>query len=588
MADEFADLFEENNPPSKRELAAVKVTQGATGGFAGEIGGVVNAARTTGVGRFLADKLLGVPEVVPPAGAPGQGVVDAYRAGRNAIDKREEEIEAAYPVASKVIEGGTALVTGIATGALAGPGRLAQVGLAGAEGLASGVGYSKGDLTKGEVGKVAKDAAISGAISAALPAVTAGVKAIRDRRAVTQALKKAGVGKGADELGKTVLDTGEGLRPRPGETGKEFKKRVLQEAAKKRAGAAKEDVRQQILNEVNEGDRGFKTTPTQQKHLDKAGDAIADEVTTGPDATIVRKAIQGEAKPGRALLKPVIRKVNSEKDAAYDTFAQHGRNLVDPVGYKNELQRRAQDAINAGDKTGADDLLAIASDFSDMVTQRTVPLDLKSLRKWTTGLQNAAAGAVGALNLHKSAGQKAVMSAHASEIMDDLLTEAAKGEKVLEAAADTIRKKNRRLNGLLTVEKALELRQYKEATGESLGRQAAKAALYGAGGAGVTGATTYGITDDPGKALKAAAIGAIGGATPKLGQIGLRQLRSGSTNRAIKRGLQDEAILAAGGIPERNKLGTSGRLAGKVAAPYVTKPDEPAPDTDDYGDLFAP
>jgi hypothetical protein len=135
---------------------------------------------------------------------------------------------------------------------------------------------------------------------------------------------------------------------------------------------------------------------------------------------------------------------------------------------------------------------------------------------------------------------------------------------------------------LLTADKALELRQYKEATGKSLLRQGLEGGLGGAAGAIGLGGAAYALTDDPSKIAGAAGSGFAAGVIPKLGAIGLRKYRHGATTRAIKQGLKDEAALAAGVIPDRNKLGTAGRLVGKVAAPYATRSDEPADELDAY------
>jgi hypothetical protein len=143
---------------------------------------------------------------------------------------------------------------------------------------------------------------------------------------------------------------------------------------------------------------------------------------------------------------------------------------------------------------------------------------------------------------------------------------------------------------LLTADKALELRQYKEATGKTTGRQIAGYVASSVGGSAAAGGIAAAASGDGSRlenALTTGALGLAGAGVAAVGLRGYRKLERGATTRAIKQGLKDEAALAAGVIPDRNKLGTSGRIAAKVAPPYVakwTKPEETS--EDDFTDLF--
>lgn len=103
-----------------------------------------------------------------PAGKSGlQHLLDTYRQGRDAKVAEDEEAQARSPKASlagsvvggaipAVASGGASLSGGIGAAALRGAGAGAL------EGAVAGAGTSKSDLTRGEVGGVAKDALLGG------------------------------------------------------------------------------------------------------------------------------------------------------------------------------------------------------------------------------------------------------------------------------------------------------------------------------------------------------------------------------------------------------------------------------------------
>lgn len=145
--DAMPDAPAAKEEPGILEAGARAVARGATMDFADEIGGAFESMFT--------DK--------------------TYAQARDESRAKFKAAEEAHPFVTglgQVIGGvGAGLVTGGAAGAVGKLGARGVAALAGAEGAVQGIGASEGDLTKGEFGTVAKDAAIGGAVGTALGAV---------------------------------------------------------------------------------------------------------------------------------------------------------------------------------------------------------------------------------------------------------------------------------------------------------------------------------------------------------------------------------------------------------------------------------
>jgi hypothetical protein len=156
--------------------------QGATFGFADEIEGGLGAAGDVLMGRSTLENIM-----------------DSYRANRDASRQQYDIAAERSPTATTLGNIGGGILSGIATAGLGGAGAAAntagtlqkilnasKVGAAG--GAVAGVGTSEGDLTKGELGRVAADtvdstlagAVIGGGLQGAVQAGKAGLGAAKD------------------------------------------------------------------------------------------------------------------------------------------------------------------------------------------------------------------------------------------------------------------------------------------------------------------------------------------------------------------------------------------------------------------------
>lgn len=118
-------------------------------------GGLPAAAIRKGMQGLLGgyyDEAVGAIGAIPKSLMEGKGIGDSYREGRDEIRGLLGETEAQYPKTSSVAN---------IAGAIAGPGKLVK-GAKGAlvAGGLLGLGESKADLTKGEVGRAALDTGV--------------------------------------------------------------------------------------------------------------------------------------------------------------------------------------------------------------------------------------------------------------------------------------------------------------------------------------------------------------------------------------------------------------------------------------------
>jgi hypothetical protein len=153
-----------------------------------------------------ADELYGLGGAVLGKREENEGFWDRYKRFRDEERARVDAIKEESPIWSttgEIIGGvGSALATGGLALKARGGAALGRAGLAklgAAEGLAAGAGFSRSDLTEGEVGGVAADAALGGALGAAGPYVLP--PALRGAaRAVGTPLRGAAVGAAAGAL----------------------------------------------------------------------------------------------------------------------------------------------------------------------------------------------------------------------------------------------------------------------------------------------------------------------------------------------------------------------------------------------------
>jgi hypothetical protein len=381
-----------------------------------------------------------------------------------------------------------------ATGALATAGRVGSAGVrGGVEGAAFGVGQSEADDAMGVLRDVGTSAGLGGAMGIAGQTVAEGVKT----------------------GGKAIA--------------KNLKKRVV--------------------NEFAEGLES-KTTPTQQKHLDRAQDDIYREVSTGPDAKAVRGTVYKGAAEGRGVLKPIVDKVGAANKENYAQFVKAGRGKVDIADYMQRLAAKADEADQAGD-TELFEAINSHIDEVDKAYQRTGDMALTRLRGMTTKVQKHAASAVGGLNTHAAAELEGRLMATATEAMDDTLGIAAAGDPALEAAAQSIRANNRRIYALKTVDKGLQLREHKEAAGPGALVRMANAM----GTPGAAAGAGFVLSEDEDKIQNALVAGGIG-----LGAKGLVPLA-----KLAQRGITSAGIKTQ--LPGYG--GPSAGTVGRAVRPFV-------------------
>ena len=216
------------------------------------------------------------------------------------------------------------------------------------------------------------------------------------------------------------------------------------EGVKYLAGGKVDKLRTRILNEFAEGES--KTTKTQRKHLDKAGDAIVDEVITGPDSNVLREvAFEGNGTLAREKLRPVIDSVKAKLDEGYEAFETAGKSTIDTGRYEAALEAAWRETKKLSEKRGLEKVLG---DFRDLVSKTEekmggmgparAEMGLRDLRAFTTEIEGYAASAIGSLNEHAAAKLKNKLSSVATGIMDDMLDAAVMGDGKLQTAANQI------------------------------------------------------------------------------------------------------------------------------------------------------
>ena len=324
---------------------------------------------------------------------------------------------------------------------------------------------------------------------------------------------------------------------------------TVAEGVKGVGGAIAKNLKKRVVNEFAEGLES-KTTPTQQKHLDRAQEDIYREVSTGPDAKAVRGTVYKGAAEGREVLKPIVDKVGAANKENYAAFVKAGRGKVDIADYMQRLAAKADEADQVGD-TELFEAINSHIDEVDKAYQRTGDMVLTRLRGMTTKVQKHAASAVGGLNTHAAAELEGRLMATATEAMDDTLGIAAAGDPALEAAAQSIRTNNRRIYALRTVDKGLQLREHKEAAGAGALVNIARAA----GTPGAAAGAGYVISEDDDKIQNALMAGGIG-----LGAKGLVPLA-----KLAQRGITSAGIKTQ--LPGYG--GPSASTVGRAVRPFV-------------------
>jgi hypothetical protein len=285
----------------------------------------------------------------------------------------------------------------------------------------------------------------------------------------------------------------------------------------------KEALSEMIHAEVIEGPQGLKATPTQQKRLDRASEAVVDEVVSNPD---VRDAYLGKAKKGRKVIQGIVGTVKEKNDALYENFTKKGRDVVDVNDYAAKLEKAAQKANSAG---RIDDvkLIDFINDRFKAMNEKNggKPVTLQQLRGFTTTIQAEAASALGGLNAHHPNVIKQRTSGIVTGLMYETVKNAAGSDKALQTAAEAIGKNNYRIHGLKSIDDALQGREWKEQGAKSLTRRAAEVGVnagLGAGAAALLGQNPLG----------GAALGA-GVGVPRPGAALGRKLQKDATKKAI-------------------------------------------------------
>lgn len=577
LTDEEADALGIRAPHGVPKTALLHGAQGITAGTSDEATGLVAGALATGPGRWLRKHTgflepVGLhfpvnPDGSDPLAPTGGGFAEARK---GAVESARQDLkESAHD------NPGTAVVADIAGGVLSPVGKLgagkALVGgtraavVAGAkaaakQGAIAGAGYSEADVAEGEGGQLLADTLIGLGAGGVMGGAGAGIA--KAGRKGADVLKARGVNAARAEEGLPKLPAG----------------KALDEAHKAAASDAREKLTAKVLNEIAEGDAGIRTTPTKAKLLDKASEHVMDEVTTGPDAKKVRGAFLGDAASGRKVLGKVIDRVGNKSEAAYLKFEQAGVNEVEAGSYVQHLRNVANEANRSGATEDAALIDYMVEDFTKMWTRADAQITLPALRKWTTQIQGRAASAIGGLNDHSAAKLKARAAGVVTEGMRTALKTAAGDNAVLLKAAEEIAENNQRMHGLLTVDAALAMRQWKERTGKSAGRVVTEG-LVGAGVVGGAGFLAGG--DEKGTSLGAAGVligmGAGAGSRRAASAVG-RWVERGQVTQAINKGIEASGTtrqqLAAEQAGRLGATASRGILAGHQAD--VAAEDPPA------------
>lgn len=440
------------------EAAAHTFSQGGTLGFGDELRGLGGVA-----GEALS-------AVINQGRLPTKAELRAAYAGQRDDERRSvAEAREAYPVQSFATEvAGGLLVpvpgvgaakaaatgvraTGLGARALQAAKALAPAAAAGA---VAGVGYQEGGEGQiADAGEVARDA-VGGAVTGA--AVAGGLR-------------------GAGKLVRRLLP-----------------KRDV------------ETIKAGIVDQLSQAEGGPRATPTAQKRVSKAADAILDEMVKGPDGELVHEIIQSpSAQKGLARLEPLLDRVEAEKQTHYDRFARasvkgpRGRFIrADHVDVPSDVGDRLQVAERSfrreGDSRMADGLAAIRTKLvgdAKLVVDAGDKTDLRWLRKQVTSMQDAAASTLGSLNEHLRARTARRIAGEAKDVLDQVIDARATGRNDLAGAAAAIRRLNRRQFALLSIQDVLENRADREAAkGGPLERVVNQVTGLKAGPLGVAGA----------------------------------------------------------------------------------------------------
>ena len=147
------------------------------------ISSVESAVRGAGQGLFgLGDELEGAAKAAIDVASPEYSISDLlnrYREQRDLARKQNELAQQANPKSFLAGElgGGLGLSVIPGLGAAEGATLAAKLGTAAAQGAAFGLGSSKADITKGELDKAARDAIVSGGVSAGISGALSGLPA---------------------------------------------------------------------------------------------------------------------------------------------------------------------------------------------------------------------------------------------------------------------------------------------------------------------------------------------------------------------------------------------------------------------------
>jgi len=267
-----------------------------------------------------------------------------------------------------------------------------------------------------------------------------------------------------------------------------------------------ETIKQGIVDQLAQAEGGPRATPTAQKRVSKAADAILDEVVKGPDGEVLHEIIQSpSATKAMDKLRPLLDRVEAEKQTHYDRFVRAQQHVLDvPKDVSTRLKAAEQEFRRAGDSRMADGLEGIREKLlseADLTAQAGGATDMRWLRKHVTTLQDAAASKLGGLNEHEKSRISRHIAGEAKDVLDQVIDAKAVGRNDLQGAAAAIRRLNRRQYAYLSVQGVLENRAEREAaqggpiqravnqvTGLKAGPLGAAGAAIGAAAGGAPGA----------------------------------------------------------------------------------------------------
>lgn len=336
-------LEEEKTPSvSGLESGVRGAAQGLSFGFADEGAGALEAAK---------DWLMNDP----------QSFMDNYRKHRDESRASYRDAEAANPATFMSGQVAGALAPALLT---AGGSTAATIGNLAAQGAAQGLGASEADLTQGDVGGAARDAAIGGAIGGA-----AGVAG--------KALSKIPVKKAFDAVSGRLNDAAKNLAVKAtGATGRQAENfapgagRELLDRGIVRFGQTPEDVAIRAAKASEEAGQAIESS---LKSLEARG------VTGSVDNVIqeLEQKVQDLSKvPGN---EKIIRQLQSEIDTLYE------RGVSDlPISTAEEAKRAFQGQTNYASPEAEKKASAqVASAFKDEVERSALKADPSLAGKFT-------------------------------------------------------------------------------------------------------------------------------------------------------------------------------------------------------------